>query len=182
MTFQLIRRCVPLLAAPLMLSACGSISDFSLSKPETLFGLLQPYRVDVVQGNVVTSEIMAQIQPGLGRMQVKEILGTPLLADPFHADRWDYAFTIRRQGVADQKRLVTIHFKDDAVERFTNEAMPSEREFVASIDKPRSDREVPSDLTPDQVAALPVPSKTEEIRKQPLGAVRDYPPLEAGKR
>src|SRR3989344_5317400 len=50
------------------------------------------------QASVVTQEVMAQIQPGLGRLQVREILGTPLLADPFHADRWDYAFTIRRQG------------------------------------------------------------------------------------
>ena len=76
-----------------LLSGCGSLSN-----PETLFGLLTPYRIDVVQGNVVTQEVMAQIQPGLGRLQVREILGTPLLVDPFHADRWDYVFTIQRQG------------------------------------------------------------------------------------
>jgi outer membrane protein assembly factor BamE len=183
MTFRRLRRSVFLIAAPVMLSACGSLSDFSLRKPETLFGLLEPYRVDVVQGNVVTNEVMAQIQPGLGRMQVKEILGTPLLADPFHVERWDYAFTIRRQGVPDQKRLVSIFFKNDAVERFTNEALPSEQEFVASIDRPRGlDKAAPKDLTPEQVAALPAPAKSDEIRKQPQGAAREYPPLEPGKR
>jgi outer membrane protein assembly factor BamE len=174
---------VLLALAPLLLCACSSTSNFSIRKPETLFGLLEPYRIDVVQGNVVTQEIMAQIQPGLGRAQVKEILGTPLLADPFHADRWDYVFTIHRQGVADQKRRVTVFFKSDVVERFDTETLPSEREFVASIDKPQGPEKPPAlELTPAQLAALPVPVKAEPIRNAPQGAVRDYPPLEAGAR
>lgn len=175
------RRALFWLAPAALLSACSSTGSLSLSKPETLFGLLEPYRVDVVQGNVVTQEIMAQIQPGLGRMQVREILGTPLLADPFHADRWDYVFTIRRQGVADQQRRVTVFFKNDAVERFDTEPLPSEREFVASIDKPVKGKDV-VDLTPEQVAALPVPPKADVVRSAPQGAVREYPPLEPGRR
>ncbi|TAK91906.1 MAG: outer membrane protein assembly factor BamE [Aquabacterium sp.] len=180
MTLKFLRRTLMCLAPVLTLSAC-STSGFSLSKPETLFGLLEPYKVDVVQGNVVTQEIMAQIQPGLGRMQVKEILGTPLLADPFHTDRWDYVFTIRRQGVADQQRRVSIFFKNDAVDRFDTEPLPSEREFVAAIDKPVKGKDVVN-LTPEQIAALPVPPKTEVVKTAPQGAVRDYPPLEAGRR
>lgn len=183
MTLTPIRRALFVLAPLVTLSACSSFSSVSLSKPETLFGLLEPYRVDVVQGNVVTQEIMAQIQPGLGRMQVREILGTPLLTDPFHTDRWDYVFTIRRQGVADQKRRVTVFFKNDAVERFDTEPLPSEREFVAAIDKPLpADKVAVANLTEAQIAELPVPPKTEVIRKVPQGAVRDYPPLEAGRR
>ncbi len=178
MTLKPLRRAVFWLAPVAMLSAC---SNFSLSKPETLFGLLEPYKVDVVQGNVVTQEIMAQIQPGLGRMQVKEILGTPLLADPFHTDRWDYVFTIRRQGVPDQQRRVSVFFKNDAVERFDTEPLPSERDFVASIDKPVKGKDV-QNLTPEQIAALPVPPKSEVVKTVPQGAVRSYPPLEAGKR
>ena len=136
----------------------------------------------MVQGNVVTQEVMAQIQPGLGRMQVREILGTPLLADPFHTDRWDYVFTIRRQGVPDQQRRVTVFFKNDVVDRFDTGAMPSEREFVASIDKPLEGKEPKLEMTPEQVAALPVPPKTDVSRKVPQGAVREYPPLERGQR
>jgi len=178
-----IRRALFVLAPLVTLSACSSLSNVSLSKPETLFGLLEPYRVDVVQGNVVTQEVMAQIQPGLGRMQVREILGTPLLTDPFHVDRWDYVFTIRRQGVADQKRRVTVFFKNDAVERFDTEPLPSEREFVAAIDKPLpADKVAEPNLTEAQIAALPVPPKSDAIRKAPQGAVREYPPLEAGRR
>jgi len=178
MTLKPLRRALFWLAPLAMLSAC---SNLSLSKPETLFGLLEPYKVDVVQGNVVTQEIMAQIQPGLGRMQVKEILGTPLLADPFHTDRWDYVFTIRRQGVADQQRRVSVFFKNDAVERFDTEPLPSERDFVASIDKPVKGKDV-QNLTPEQIAALPVPPKSDVVKTVPQGAVRAYPPLEAGKR
>ncbi|MBI3382357.1 MAG: outer membrane protein assembly factor BamE [Aquabacterium sp.] len=178
MTLKPLRRALFWLAPVAMLSAC---SNLSLSKPETLFGLLEPYKVDVVQGNVVTQEIMAQIQPGLGRMQVKEILGTPLLADPFHTDRWDYVFTIRRQGVADQQRRVSVFFKNDAVERFDTEPLPSERDFVASIDKPVKGKDV-ENLTPEQIAALPVPPKSDVVKTVPQGAVRAYPPLEAGKR
>lgn len=174
----LLGRRAAVLAAALVLSACGS---FRANSPESLFGLIEPYKVDVVQGNVVTQEVMAQIQPGLGRMQVKEILGTPLLADPFHADRWDYVFAIRRQGVADQQRRVSIFFKDDAVERFDTQPLPTERDFVAAIDKPLpSDLKAPQNLSEAAVAALPLPAKAVEVRKTPQGAVRTYPPLEPG--
>jgi outer membrane protein assembly factor BamE len=179
MTLPFLRRAVLALVPLALLSACSS--TVSLSKPETLFGLLEPYRVDIVQGNVVTQEIMAQIQPGRGRMQVREILGTPLLADPFHADRWDYVFTIRRQGVPDQRRVVSVFFKNDAVERFDTEPLPSEQAFVSSIDKPVTRKAEPN-LTAEQIQALPKPPKTEtEVRKQPQGAAREYPPLEAGR-
>lgn len=168
-------------AGVLSLSACSSLG-LSEAKPETLFGLFTPYRVDVVQGNVVTQEVMAQIQPGLGRMQVREILGTPLLADPFHTDRWDYVFTIDRQGVPPQKRRVSVFFKNDAVERFDTEALPAEREFVAAIDKPLLRPEPSLEMAPEQVAKLPVPAKVDTTRKLPVGAARDYPPLERGQR
>ena len=187
MTFHLTRRpaqalaCSALLACASLLSGCGSLG-LSEAKPETLFGVLTPYRVDVVQGNVVTQEVMAQIQPGLGRLQVREILGTPLLTDVFHVDRWDYVFTIDRQGVPPQKRRVSVFFKNDAVERFDTEALPAEREFVAAIDKPLIRPEPTLEMAPEQIAKLPVPPKTDASRKLPVGVARDYPPLERGQR
>jgi outer membrane protein assembly factor BamE len=174
------RRFLPALTAALALlalSGCGT----RLSSPETLFGLIQPYQIDVVQGNVVTQEVVAQIQPGLGRAQVREILGSPLLTDAFHADRWDYVFTIHRQGVPNQQRRVTVFFKNDAVDHFEADTLPSEHEFVASIDKPTDIKPPPANLTDAQVAALPVPPKVDEVRKAPQGAARDYPPLESGR-
>lgn len=184
MTLNFIRRACMAFLPVVWLAGCASNHGVALSKPETLFGLIEPYRVDVVQGNVVTQEFISQIQPGFGRMQVREILGTPLLTDVFHNDRWDYVFTIRRQGVPDQKRRVTVYFKNDAVDHFDSDPLPTEREFVASIDKDRSTEPGPANLTAAQIAALPTPSKaeTDDQPKMPQGAARAYPPLEAASR
>ncbi len=180
MLFSLSRRWPLALAAlaPLGLAGCSS---FSSSSPETLFGLLSPYRIEIVQGNVVTQEVMAQIQPGLGKNPVREILGTPLLTDVFHEDRWDYVFTIARQGIPPQQRRVTVFFKGDVVDRFEADQLPTEREFVAAIDRKVSQGKAPANLTPEQIAALPVPPKQDNRLKVPQGANRDYPPLEAGR-
>jgi outer membrane protein assembly factor BamE len=64
MTLISTRRALLALAPLMLLSACAGTGNVSLSKPETLFGLLEPYRIDVVQGNVVTQEVIAQLQPG----------------------------------------------------------------------------------------------------------------------
>lgn len=169
---------------PVMMAGCASVRDAapaSMRSPETMFGLFKPYRMEVVQGNVVTQEIMAQIQPGLGRAQVREILGTPLLTDVFHENRWDYVFTIARQGIPAQQRRVSVFFKDNVVERFEADPLPTEREFVASIQRQESTKPPVPDLSPAQVAALPVPAKVDTTPKVPQGAARDYPPLEPGR-
>ena len=116
-------------AAITLLSGCGTID------PETgrLVRVFAPYRIDVVQGNVVTSEQLEKVKPGMSRNQVRDVLGSPMLADLFHADRWDYVFTIRRQGTAEQRRSVVAYFKDDKLDRLEAADLPSEREFVASI-------------------------------------------------
>lgn len=168
---------------PALMAGCASVKEAtpaSLRSPETMFGMFKPYRMEVVQGNVVTQEIMAQIQPGLGRTQVREILGTPLLTDVFHENRWDYVFTIARQGIPAQQRRVSVFFKDNVVERFEADPLPTEREFVASIQRQESTKKPAPDLTPAQVAALPVPAKVDTTPKVPQGAARDYPPLEPG--
>jgi outer membrane protein assembly factor BamE len=57
---------------------------------------------------------------------VRELLGTPLVTSVFHADRWDYVFTLKRQGVEPQQRKLTVFFKGDQLERFEGDTMPSE--------------------------------------------------------
>ena len=96
--------------------------------------MLTPYKMEIVQGNVITSEQAAAIKPGLTRAQVRDVLGSPLLADPFHANRWDYVFTIRRQGAEPQLRRVVVLFKGEELESIdTGGPLPAEREFIASI-------------------------------------------------
>jgi outer membrane protein assembly factor BamE len=162
------------------LVAATAACTFLSPRGDKFFGVLTPYRVEVVQGNVVTKEMLAQIQPGLGRTQVREILGSPLLADVFHGDRWDYVFTIRRRGAEPQQRRVTIYFNADRVERFDAAELPSEREFVAAIDVGDAGKVPPLELTPEQIRALPAP---KPLPAQPVavpagGRTRDYPPLE----
>ena len=152
----------------------------SLQTSESFLGVITPYKVEVVQGNVVTSEQVALVKPGLTRAQVRDVLGSPLLTDPFHADRWDYVFTIRRQGAAPQLRRVVVRFKDDVLASIEGAAdLPSEREFVASIDTFKTSRNAPPlVLSDEQLKALPAPVRPAAAEPTPAAPNRTYPPLE----
>ena len=152
----------------------------SLQTADNFLGVVTPYRVEVVQGNVVTSEQAALVRPGLTRAQVRDVLGSPLLADPFHADRWDYVFTIRRQGAPAQLRRVVALFNSDVLASIdTGGELPSERDFVASIDTFKTRRNAPPlALSPEQIAALPAPARPPAADPVPAAPARSYPPLE----
>ena len=154
----------------------------SLQTSENFLGILTPYRVEVVQGNVITSEQVALAKPGLTRAQVREALGSPLLTDPFHADRWDYVFTIRRQGAEPQLRRLVVRFKSDVLDSIEGgEGLPSEHEFVASIDTFKTARNAPPlVLSEEQLKALPAPSRPPQPEPAPPAPARTYPPLEPG--
>jgi outer membrane protein assembly factor BamE len=171
------RRLCPLLAAA-SLAGCSSLQPTT----DKLLGLVAPYRIDIMQGNVVTKEQVAQIKPGMSKEQVRDVIGSPLLMSSFHSDRWDYVFTLRRQGVEPQLRSVVAVFDKDA-KLVTLEApdLPSEREFVASVRPPRANpgTEPVLALSDEQKKTLPPPVKAEAPAiAQPLGANRTYPPLE----
>ena len=164
-----------LLAASAALAACTSLNSASTN----IAGVVTPYKMDIVQGNFVSKEQAAAVTPGMSRAQVRDILGTPLLSSLFHADRWDYVFTFKRQGVEPQARRVTVFFKGDALERMQADALPTEAEFVASLDSGRKSVKVPVlEMTPDSAQALSVPAKNAEpAPAAPLPA--RYPPLES---
>ena len=98
---------------------------------------LTPYRIEVVQGNFVSKEQVQALRPGMTRRQVKEILGTPLIASLFHANRWDYAFTIKRQGTPPQQRKLSVFFNNDQFDRVDAEDLPSESEFAEKLTSSR---------------------------------------------
>jgi outer membrane protein assembly factor BamE len=152
----------------------------SLQSSDNFLGVVTPYRVEVVQGNVITSEQAAQVKPGLTRAQVRDVLGSPLLTDVFHADRWDYVFTIRRQGAAPQLRRVVVRFDGDTLASLDSGGeLPSEREFVAAIDTFKTSRNAPPlALTEEQIKALPSPTRAPPPDPVPPAPVRTYPPLE----
>jgi outer membrane protein assembly factor BamE len=161
-----------LLAASLLAGCEG------LQRTDSVVGQMTPYRIDIVQGNVVTREQLARLRPGLTRLQVRDLLGTPLITDPFHADRWDYIFMLRRPGANTQPRSVVVWFDADLVKSIDAPELPSERDFVDSIR--RHDVRPPPrlELSEDEIQALPIPPKREAPPSEPVGAVREYPPLE----
>ena len=178
-----------LVAAASLLVACGSVGGAGEAQGagNRLVTTLSPYKIDVVQGNFVSKEQAQALRAGMSRLQVKDILGTPLLASVFHADRWDYVFTFRRQGQAPQARAVTVYFKNDVLERFAADNLPTEAEFVSSLDSGRSTNKVPAlEATPEQLArfapapaAAPAPGATPaNPAGAPLAPDR-YPPLES---
>ena len=167
-----------LLAVSAGLAACGSLNSASGS----IASVVTPYKIDIVQGNFVSKEQAAALQPGMSRTDVRNILGTPLLTSIFHADRWDYVFTFKRQGVEPQSRKVTVFFKGDVLERVEADALPTEAEFVASLDSGRKERKVPVlELSDEALKQLPTPTKVVDAKPlAPLPA--SYPPLEPASR
>jgi outer membrane protein assembly factor BamE len=163
-------------------SGCGSFDSVS----NRLVGSITPYRVEVVQGNFVSKEQVEAIKPGMSRQQVRDILGTPLVTSVFHADRWDYVFTLKRQGVAPQERKLAVFFKGNVLDHFEGDEMPSEAEFVATLDNKRKSAKVPeleaseetlkqfSSGQPSAAAATPTPPAPAP---EPAAAA-SYPPLE----
>jgi outer membrane protein assembly factor BamE len=162
------------------LVACSAFNSASHS----VVGIITPYKVEIVQGNFLSKEQVQALTPGMSRQQVKDLLGTPLLTDMFHADRWDYVFTLKRQGVAPQERRLTVFFKNGVLERFEGDEMPSEAEFVASLSSGRKIGKVPVlEASPESLKKFPsappaVPASSQSSAPLPAS----YPPLEAAGR
>ena len=150
----------------------AEVSDIALRETTMTRLVFRPMLVDNPR------EQAAAVKPGMSRVQVRDILGTPLLVSVFHSDRWDYVFTFKRQGLAPQARNVTVFFKGDALERIEADALPSEAEFVASLDSGRKSGKVPVlEMTEESMKQLPAPTKIAEPKPlPPLPA--SYPPLE----
>ena len=103
-------RFLALLAACLALAGCGLV-----------------HKIDVQQGNYVTEDLVARMKPGMTKAEVRQLLGTPLLSDVFHANRWDYYFSSAKGGKAGDRKRFTVLFKDDKVVSFSGEAQPPAR-------------------------------------------------------
>jgi outer membrane protein assembly factor BamE len=156
------------------LTGCSGFNSANLRVVEAV----SPYRIDIVQGNFVSSEQVALLKPGMGRQQVRDLLGTPLLQSIFHSDRWDYVFTFKRQGEEPQLRKVTVYFNGASLDHFEADTLPTEAEFVSSIGKGRKTAAIPVlEATEESLKQFPTAAKLVEAKSlPPLPAT--YPPLE----
>lgn len=87
-------------------------------------GKIGPYRIDVQQGNALDQENVARLKAGLSRSQVRFLLGTPLVVDPFRTDRWDYVYLYRKAGTLTEQKRVTLYFDGDTLARIEGDLPP----------------------------------------------------------
>ena len=109
----------------LLLTGCGYISVPGF----------RTHKIDIQQGNLVTQEMVSKLQPGMTKSQVRFALGTPLIADPFHADRWDYVFVQQKGGRVTEQRRIVVVFQDDKLARIEGDVVPA-KEKSAEAKKP----------------------------------------------
>ncbi|MEK9811893.1 MAG: outer membrane protein assembly factor BamE [Bordetella sp.] len=109
------------------LSACG-LSHKLVNDPPSW---LTPYRVDIGQGNLITQPMVDQLKAGMSRDQVRSILGTPLLVDPFRTNRWDYVFELRKAGRPAENRRFFVEFEGDQLSRWSGDDLPKDLSDIA---------------------------------------------------
>jgi outer membrane protein assembly factor BamE len=128
-------RLIAFLAA-LALSGCGLV-----------------YKIDVQQGNYVTQDLVAKVKNGMTRAEVKQILGTPLLLDPFHANRWDYYFSNVQGRKPQDRTLLSVFFEADKVVAVSGNAHAvAPGEPAAAAEEPRT---APKAAAPPAAAPKP---------------------------
>ena len=86
---------------------------------------ISPYKIDIQQGNVVTQEMVSKLKPGMTKSQTKFVLGTPLITDAFHADRWDYVYLLNKGGKLLEQRKLTVVFEGDVLKRLEGDVAAS---------------------------------------------------------
>ncbi len=112
---------VTLLASSAFLTGCGSTVP-----------VVKPFKMDIQQGNVVTSKMLLQLKPGMTKSQVKFIMGTPLIVDSFHSNRWDYFYQMRQAGKIKEQRRVILDFDNELLARVRGDVVPEGTAGAAS--------------------------------------------------
>jgi outer membrane protein assembly factor BamE len=161
-------RALAVMAASL-LASCGS-----MQVPMT--NLMSAHRIEIQQGNFVSQEMVSQLKPGMSKDQVRFVMGTPLIADSFHGDRWDYVF--RRQKANSKElehRKVTVFFVDGKLSRIEGDVTPA-----AGADAAGAGPAVAQQLPAPVAAPEPKPAaQTVSEAPKPAAAVNPEKPAAA---
>jgi outer membrane protein assembly factor BamE len=131
---------------------------------------LTPYKIDIQQGNVVTPEAIEKLKVGMTRSQVGFILGTPLLADVFHGNRWDYVYYLRKGGRVGEERKVRLLFEDSKLKQIDGDVVAAK----AKDDKPIGAAKAKN-------AASSETEKAQDAKPSEAMKAKDAEPSEAAK-
>jgi outer membrane protein assembly factor BamE len=115
------------------------------------------YRIDIQQGNVITQEQLAALEPGMEKRKVRFILGTPLVADAFNQDRWDYYYSLEKRGEDRVQRVISVFFDKERLVRVGGDVRPasgpivveSRRDELVAVPEGHRDEGLLAGLTPD---------------------------------
>ena len=125
-----------------LICSCSRGYDGSLNAP-----LL--HKIDIQQGNVIDQEMINKLTPALGKKQVEFIMGTPMLIDPFHSERWEYIYSFQEGGKVREQRHITLHFENGKLAYISGDIevsnIPRRKEEIITEDNaiivPESDQE-----------------------------------------
>ena len=102
--------------------ACAALALAGCAPPN----IIRPYRINIQQGNYVSQDMVAQLRPGMTKEQVRYLLGTPLITDIFHADRWDYVYYYEKAYSKPEERKITVLFdKNGRLSRIEGDVVPA---------------------------------------------------------
>lgn len=96
----------------LLLAGCSSVPSL-------------PYKIDIQQGNVITHEMMEKLKSGMTRAQVRFVLGSPMISDAFHDNRWDYVYRLEQEGRLIEQHRITVFFEEDRMTHTEGQLRPS---------------------------------------------------------
>lgn len=138
------KKLVLLCLSLIFLAACSRSFDGSYNLPLV-------YKIDIQQGNVIKQEMLDKLRPDMSKNQVKFIMGTPVIIDPFHNERWEYIYSFQKGGGIREQHHITIHFEDDKLDHVSGD--------IKISDKPRVENEI---ITEDEAILMPRSEKEEK--------------------
>ena len=117
---------------------------------------IKPYKLDVQQGNVVTSKMLLQLRPGMTKSQVRFIMGTPLIQDSFHGNRWDYVYQMREGGKLKEQRQVVLNFENELLKSVRGDVIPagSDQSKANEVEAPTGTRVITPVKKPEEKGLL----------------------------
>jgi outer membrane protein assembly factor BamE len=128
-------------AAVLALAVAGASGCATADRYVPSWRSFGVYKIDVNQGNYLSQDMVDKLNVGMTQQQVRQLLGTPLVASPFRPDRWDYVYEYARQGQVVEHRNFTVWFADSKVARWEGDEMP---QSVLELNRSASAKALPS--------------------------------------
>src|SRR5258708_11651720 len=127
-TFYRVSPALTALLAAALLPGCKSVDVTRLPG-------VTPYRMVIQQGNFISQEMVSQLKPGMTKEQVRYVLGTPLVADIFHADRWDYVYYKDPRRGTREGRKIAVLFENGKLARVLGDVVAAEPKSEAAVPK-----------------------------------------------